>query len=64
MQEQIDHIKQMNCKKHIKIYKMHLLGLKNNEIADHLGTNAGNVYNYLKEYSQKPERVEEAAKWS
>jgi transcriptional regulator len=60
MQEQIDHIKQLNCKKHIKIFKLKQLGLKNKEIANELGTNAGHVYNALKTYSNNEERINQA----
>lgn len=45
------------CKKHVKIYKLKQLGLKNGDIAKLLGTNAGHVYNALKAYDQDPEKV-------
>ena len=47
----------LTCKKHIKIYKLSQLGLKNGDIARLVGTNAGHVYNTLKSYANKPERV-------
>lgn len=45
----------LSCKKHIKIYKLNQLGLKNKEIAEALSTNPGHVYNALKSYEVKPE---------
>ena len=45
----------LTCKKHVKIYKLKQLGLSNKEIAETLGTNAGHVYNALKNYETKPE---------
>lgn len=53
-------IKSLTCKKHVKIYKLKQLGLKNKAIAEALGTNAGHVYNALKKYEQKPELKEKA----
>lgn len=55
-------IKALTCKKHIKIYKLKQLGLKNKEIAESVGTNAGHVYNALKKYDLKPELKELADK--
>jgi len=55
-------IKQLTCKKHVKIYKLKQLGLKNKDIATGLGTNVGHVYNVLKAYEQKPELKEQADK--
>lgn len=43
-------VKELTCLKHVKIYKLKQLGLKNSEIAKALGTNAGHVYNSLKMY--------------
>jgi hypothetical protein len=43
-------ILQLQVKKHVKIYKLKQLGLKNSEIATMLETNAGHVYNALKKY--------------
>lgn len=53
-------IKELTCCKHIKIWKLKQNGLKNSEIAKELGTNAGHVYNALKQYGLKPELVEKA----
>lgn len=53
----IEQILQLTCHKHVKIYKLHQLGLSNKEIADRLKTNAGHVYNAIKSYTDKPERV-------
>jgi transcriptional regulator len=47
-------------KKHVKIYKLHELGLTNKEIAEAVGTNSGHVYNVLKDYKDKPSKVEQA----
>jgi transcriptional regulator len=51
---------QLTCKKHIKIFKLHQLGLTNKEVAAAVGTNSGHVYNVLKDYEKKPEKVEAA----
>lgn len=48
-------IKELTCLKHIKIWKLKQLDLKNSDIAKELGTNAGHVYNALKKYDQNPE---------
>ena len=50
----------LTCKKHVKIYKLKQLGLSNKEIAETLGTNAGHVYNALKNYETKPEMKTDA----
>lgn len=47
----------LSCKKHIKIYKLAQLGLKNGDIAKLVGTNPGHVYNALKSYDNNPQRV-------
>lgn len=47
----------LKCKKHVKIFKLKQLGLKNKEIAAILNTNPGHVYNALKDYERKPEKV-------
>lgn len=60
MTEQINHIKELTCQKHIKIWKLHKLGLSNKDVATALGTNAGHVYNVLKEYNGKPEKITKA----
>lgn len=52
--EQIAKIKSLKCKKHIKIYRIHQLGLTNPEVAKALGTNAGHVHNALELYKKKP----------
>lgn len=44
----------LECKKHIKIYKLKQLGLTNKEIAEALATNVGHIYNALKSYETKP----------
>ena len=48
---------QLLAKKHVRIYKLKQLGLKNSEIAKLLETNAGHVYNALKKYAADPELV-------
>lgn len=55
-----EQILSLECKKHIKMYKLSQLGLKNAEIAKLLTTNPGHVYNALKDYEKKPEKVEAA----
>jgi DNA-binding NarL/FixJ family response regulator len=45
-----EQVTELNCKKHIKIYKLKQLGLSNKEIAESLKTNTGHVYNALKKY--------------
>ena len=47
----------LQCKKHIKIFKLKQMGLKNKEIAESLTTSVGHVYNALKDYEKKPEKV-------
>lgn len=56
----INAIYNLDCKKHIKIYKLNQMGLTNKQIADVLMTNAGHVYNALKDYKDKPKKAEEA----
>jgi hypothetical protein len=53
-------ILQLQVKKHVKIYKLKQLGIKNSEIAKLLQTNAGHVYNALKKYGADPELVKTA----
>lgn len=48
------------CHKHIKIYKLHTLGLTNKEVAENAQTNVGHVYNVLKEYEANPSKKEKA----
>lgn len=55
-----EQILQLASPKHIKIYKLKQLGLKNAEIAAILGTNAGHVYNVLKDYENSPGKAEKA----
>lgn len=55
-----EEIIELMCKKHIKIYKLNQLGLKNSEVAKSLGTNYGHVYNVLKKYASDPVLVEKA----
>lgn len=45
-----EQVTELNCKKHVKIYKLKQLGLSNKEIAEVLQTNVGHVYNALKKY--------------
>lgn len=52
-----EEILQLTCQKHIKIWKLKQLGLKNGDIAKLLGTNAGHVYNALKTYQNNPSKV-------
>jgi len=59
-QEQIEAIKALTCKKHVKIYKMNQLGLTNKEIATALSTNSGAVHNAVKNYKSDPEKVAKA----
>lgn len=49
--EQVIEVTQLNSPKHVKIWKLHLLGLDKKEIALTLGTNYGHVYNAIKDYS-------------
>lgn len=55
-----EQVSELNCKKHVKIYKLKQLGLTNKEIAEALKTNVGHVYNALKKYSQN-DKLKEAA---
>lgn len=45
-----EQVTELNCKKHVKIYKLKQLGLTNKEVAEALQTNVGHVYNALKKY--------------
>jgi transcriptional regulator len=56
MQEQINQIKELTAKKHVKIWKLHKLGLTNKDVATALGTNVGHVYNVLKDYKNNVDR--------
>lgn len=57
-----DKILELTGKKHVKIYKLHELGLSRKEIADLLKTNTGHVGNVLKDYEKNPAKVEAAGK--
>lgn len=57
MEEQI---LQLDCKKHIKIFKLHQKGMKNKMISELLKTSPGHVGNVLKEYKENPDKVEAA----
>jgi hypothetical protein len=50
----------LTCSKHIKIFKLHKLGLTNKEVAESAGTNVGHVYNVLKDYEANPAKKEKA----
>lgn len=52
--EQVLSVVNLECKKHIKIWKLHLLNLDKKEIALTLGTNYGHVYNVIKSYNSDP----------
>lgn len=47
-----EQVTELNCKKHIKVYKLNQLGLSNKDIASALSTNTGHVYNVLKKYNE------------
>lgn len=51
-----EQILKLECKKHIKIYKLSQLGLTRKEIAESLNTNSGHVRNVLLDYDSKPEK--------
>ena len=57
---QIEAIKQMTSKKHIKIWLLHAELLSNKEVAEILGTNSGHVGNAIRDYNAKPELIEAA----
>lgn len=54
----------LDCKKHIKIYKLKQLGLTNRQVADMCETNPGHVRNVMIDYGNKPEKVDAANKIS
>lgn len=58
--EKVEKIKALSCKKHIKIYKMHQLGMGKKDIAAALSTNAGACYNVIKDYEKTPDKVAKA----
>jgi len=51
---QVNAIINLTCSKHIKIYKLHKVGLTNKEVAENAKTNIGHVYNVLKDYNANP----------
>lgn len=55
-----DQILKLTCKKHIKIFKLHQLGLSKKDIATSLSTNVGHVYNVIKDYGNSEEKVQNA----
>lgn len=55
-----EQILSLDVKKHVKIYKLHELGLSNKEVAEAAETNVGHVYNVLKSYKDNPGKVEKA----
>lgn len=55
-----EQVLRLHCKKHVKIYKLKQLGLKNTEIAKLLGTNPGHVYNALKAYAGNDDKIKAA----
>lgn len=59
-QAQVEKIKGLSCKKHVKIYKLHKLGMSNKDIATALGTNSGACHNALKDYAANAEKVKKA----
>lgn len=56
----VEKIKGLTCKKHVKIYKLHQLGMAKKEIASNLGTNVGACHNVIKDYEKTPEKVQKA----
>lgn len=61
--EGVKKILDLECKKHIKMFKLKAQGFTNKQIADLLETNAGHVWNALKKYEEKPELKEAADKF-
>jgi transcriptional regulator len=51
-----EEILQLTSKKHIKIWKLHKLGLSNKDVAGLLGTGVGHVYNVLKDYKNNVDK--------
>lgn len=47
----------LDCKKHIKIFKLSQLSLSNKHIAELCETNAGHVWNVLNSYNSDPEKI-------
>lgn len=58
--EVMEIVNSKNLKKHQKIYLLSQRGFSNKEIATHLGTNVGHVWNALNEYKNNPDKVKEA----
>lgn len=56
----MESVKKMQCKKHIKIWKLKQLDLDNKVIAKELGTNVGHVWNVLNNYKTKPGYIDKA----
>ena len=52
----------LDCNKHVKIWLLHeICLLKNKEIVEAMGSgNAGGVYNVIKDYNDRPEKMEKA----
>jgi transcriptional regulator len=57
-----EQILELTTFKHIKIWKLHKLCLTNKDIASALGTNAGHVFNVIKDYKENSSKVEAADK--
>lgn len=55
-----DKILQLNCKKHVKIFKLSQLNIPNKEIAQLTGSNAGHVWNVINDYKKDEKKVEAA----
>jgi DNA-binding NarL/FixJ family response regulator len=47
-----EQVSELNCKKHVKVYKLNQLGLSNKDVALELKTNVGHVFNVLKKYKE------------
>lgn len=57
-----EQILELTAMKHVKIWKLHKLGISNKDVAGLLGTNVGHVYNVIKDYNSKPDKIEAADK--
>lgn len=63
MEAKKNQIMGLTAKKHVKIWLLHeVCLLKNKEICDLVGSNAGAVNNALKSYQLEPHKMEEARK--
>ncbi len=60
LEANITAILDLKCKKHVKIYKLSLLGMPKPQIASALNTNPGHVYNVLKDYNDNPAKIEKS----